>query len=320
MQGISTFIGIDISKNFFDVDSSSQEVRGRFDNTSEGHHRFLEALPEPKTCLIVIEATGAYQRALVADLVTAGHLVAVVNPRQVRDFAKGIGILAKTDRIDAAVIARFGRDVKPRPLAETHEKQGELEQLAARRRQLIQLRTSEKNRLGTVSLKEVRKSIQSVIDSVNKELKRIEKQILELVESDDDWKAKSDLVQTAPGIGRVNAITMVADVPELGRLNRQQISALVGLAPFANDSGEQKGKRHIRGGRSAVRAALYMAALSARTHNPVIRRFAERLEAQGKLPKVILTACMRKLLVILNTMVKNNTHWNHNLPHEILDN
>ena len=313
MQGVSIYVGVDVSKNFFDVDSSSRDVQGRFDSTPEGRSRFLEALPKPQTCLIVIEATGAYQRALVADLVTAGHLVSVVNPRQIRDFAKAIGILAKTDRIDAAVIARFGRDVKPRPLAETHEKQGELEELAARRRQLIQLRTSEKNRQGTVSLKTVKQSIQSVIDSVNKELKRIEARILELVESDDDWKAKSDLIQSTPGVGPVNAITFVADVPELGRLNRQQISALVGLAPFANDSGGQKGKRHIRGGRSAVRAALYMAALSARTHNPVIRRFAERLEAQGKLPKVVLTACMRKLLVILNTMVKNNTPWNPQL-------
>lgn len=313
MQGVSIFIGVDVSKNFFDVAAVSHELQGRFDNTPEGRGRFLEALPRSGTCLVTVEATGAYQRGLVADLVTAGHLVAVVNPRQIRDFAKAVGVLAKTDRIDAAVIARFGRDVKPRTLSEIHEKQDELEQLAARRRQLVQLRTAETNRKGTVSLKAVKKSIQAVIDQVNKELKRIEAQILALVESDDGWKAKSDLLQTTPGIGTVNAITFVADVPELGRLNRQQIAALVGLAPFANDSGTQKGQRHIRGGRSAVRAALYMAAVSARTHNPVIRRFADRLEAQGKLPKVILTACMRKLLVILNTMVKNNTPWNPKL-------
>lgn len=315
MQGTSIFVGVDISKDAFDVATyaCSEGVHGRFHNTSEGRGRFLEALPTPGTCLVVVEATGAYQRAFVADLVTAGHLVAVVNPRQIRDFAKGIGVLAKTDRIDAAVIARFGHDVKPRPLAEKHEKQEELEELAARRRQLIGLRTAEKNRQGTVSVKDVCKSIQIVIDQVNKELKRIESRILALVESDDDWKATSELIQTVPGVAEVTAITCMAHVPELGELNRQKISALVGIAPFADDSGTLKGKRRIRGGRRTVRNALYMAALSARRCNPVIKRFADRLAAQGKPPKVVLTACMRKLLVILNAMVKNNTPWNPKL-------
>ena len=310
MKDISTFVGIDVAKKSLDVATLPATTPRTFSHDTKGRTELLDNLPQPGTCLVVIEATGGYERLLVADLLDAGHLVAVVNPRQVRDFAKALGILAKTDRIDAAVIARFGQQVKPRPLAEVHEKQGELDQLVTRRRQLVALRTAEKNRFTMAHSKLVKRSLQLVIDTLNKEIKRIEKGILALVESDDQWQGKADILSSVPGVGNVTAATLIAEFPELGQINRQQAAALAGLAPFNRDSGKFKGKRAICGGRRTVRTALYMAALSAKTCNPVIRKFAERLKAEGKLPKVILTACMRKLLVILNTMLKTNTMWN----------
>ena len=309
MKDISTFVGIDVAKKSLDVATLPATTPRTFSHDGKGRRELLDNLPGPGTCLVVVEATGGYERLLVADLLDAGHLVAVVNPRQVRDFAKALGILAKTDRIDAAVIARFGQQVKPRPLAEVHEKQDELNQLVTRRRQLIALRTAEKNRFAMATSKPVKRSLQLVIDTINKEIKRIEKAILVLVESDDPWRGKSEIMSSVPGVGQVTTATLIAEFPELGQINRQQAAALAGLAPFNRDSGKFKGKRTISGGRRSVRTALYMAALSAKKHNPVIRKFAERLKAEGKLPKVILTACMRKLLVILNAMLKNNTLW-----------
>ena len=307
LKDISTFVGIDVAKKSLDVATLPATTRRTFSHDAKGRRELLGNLPQPETCLVVVEATGGYERLLVADLLDAGHLVAVVNPRQVRDFAKALGILAKTDRIDAAVIARFGQQVEPRPLAEVHEKQGELDQLVTRRRQLVVLRTAEKNRFTMAHSKPVKRSLQLVIDTLNKEIKRIEKEILALIESDDQWQGKADILSSVPGVGNVTAATLIAEFPELGQINRQQAAA---LAPFNRDSGKFKGKRSISGGRRTVRTALYMAALSAKTHNPLIRKFAERLKAEGKLPKVILTACMRKLLVILNTMLKTNTLWN----------
>ena len=310
MKDISTFVGIDVAKKSLDVATLPPSTPRTFVHDPPGRQELLDSLPEPGTCLIVIEATGGYERLLVADLLDAGHLVAVVNPRQVRDFAKAFGILAKTDRIDAAVIAHFGKKVKPRPLAEVHEKQGELDQLVTRRRQLVALRTAEKNRFAMAHSKPVKRSLQQVINTLIKEIKRIEKEIFVLVESDDQWRGKADILSSVPGVGDVTAATLIAEFPELGQINRQQAAALAGLAPFNRDSGKFKGKRSISGGRRTVRTALYMAALSAKTYNPLIRKFADRLKAEGKLPKVILTACMRKLLVILNTMLKTNTLWN----------
>lgn len=316
MEGISTFVGIDISKNSLDVHVLPAGNSMHVSNKTDGHRQLLDQLPQPGTCLVVVEATGGYERQLAAELAMGGHHVAVVNPRQVRDFAKGLGILAKTDRIDARVIARFGQHVQPRPLAEAHEKQAELSQLVTRRRQLVDLRTAENNRRELTS-KDVRKSIQQVVDTLNKEIKRVEKNILALVESDDDWKGKADLLQSTPGIGKTTAATLLSDLPELGNLNRQQIAALVGVAPLNRDSGQFRGRRSIWGGRASVRCTLYMAVLCAKRYNPVIRAFAERLNAQGKKPKVVTTACMRKLLVILNTMVKTNSHWNPHLEGSI---
>lgn len=310
MKNISIFVGIDVAKESLDVATLPATTPHTFSCDTKGHRELLDSLPKPKTCFVVVEATGGYERSLVAELLDAEHLVAVVNPRQVRDFAKALGILAKTDRLDAAVIARFGQQAQPRPLAQVHEKQDELDQLVTRRRQLVDLRTAEKNRQGMARSRQVKRSLQQVIETLNKEIERIEKEILTLVESDSRWKEKSDIMNSVPGVGQVTIATLIAEFPELGQLNRQQAAALAGLAPFNRDSGQHRGKRAIFGGRRTVRCALYMAVLSARRYNPVIRKFADRLKEEGKPPKVILTACMRKLLVILNTMVKNNTPWN----------
>jgi transposase len=305
-----SFVGIDIAKRTFDAHVLPERTSLKQQNDSKGRQQLREKLPPPGECLIVVEATGCYERALVAELVDAGHQVAVVNPRQARDFAKACGKLAKTDRIDAAVLARFGQAVELRTEAKIPEKQLELQDLVARRRQLVELRTAEMNRKENVISKFVRKSLQESVDALNKQIQRFEKRIAALVQSDDEWKQKLEIVQSTPGIGPNTSATLIADVPELGQLNRRKISALVGLAPFNCDSGEFRGRRAIRGGRASVRCSLYMAALSARRFNPVIKAFADRLAALGKKPKVIITACMRKLLVILNTMVKNKTHWN----------
>jgi transposase len=270
-------------------------------------------LPDPVGCLIVLEATGGYERQVVADLLDAGYRVAVVNPKRVRDFARALGLVAKTDRLDARVLALFAEKVQPPSAQKTPEKQAEIQQLVARRRQLIDLRTMESNRLEISPSKAARKSIQAVLKILERQIDRIEAAIEKLVESDDDWRQKTELVQSVPGLGGVTATTLVADVPELGQLNRQQISALVGLAPFNRDSGKHQGKRSIAGGRKSVRSVLYMAALAARRCNPVIKAFADRLTQHGKPFKVVLTACMRKLLVIVNALVKTGQTWNPKL-------
>ena len=308
-DSVNCSVGIDVSKAQLDVHLRPEGRAFKVPNAPDGHAVLLAALPVPGTCRITLEATGIYERRIVAELVNAGHYVSVVNPRQIRDYAKALGMLAKTDRIDAKVIARFGADVKPRPVVKTPEKQVELDQLVTRRRQLIQLRIAEINRFQGDLTKHVRKSLQRSIDAINKDLLRIDRAILDLVQSDDDWKHRFELLQTVPGVGSTTAAALVAELPELGELNRQKISALDGVAPYPNDSGTHRGQRSIRGGRKALRSALYMAALSASQHNPVLKKFAQRLKAAGKAGKVILTACMRKLLVILNTMIKQNTPW-----------
>lgn len=308
-----TFVGVDIAKDSLDVCFLATEKRFTTTNNQAGFRQLLQELPAIGSCLVVVEATGGYQREMVAELIAAGHQVAVVNPRQVRDFARGLGILAKTDRLDAEVIARFGQQAKPRPTEKMSEKQDELQQLVVRRRQLIDLRTAENNRLPLARSRSVIKSILSMVEQLQKKIRQIEKEITDLVESDDQLQYQATLMESVPGVGAVTAASLLAELPELGRLNRQEIAALVGLAPFNRDSGKFHGRRSIWGGRASVRKSLYMAALTARRCNPVIHAFAQRLEAAGKPFKVVLTACMRKLLVILNTIVKNNSAWNHKL-------
>jgi transposase len=303
------FIGIDVAKAKFDVALAPDKHVFQFSNDTEGYNELCEKLPQPSSCLIVMEATGGYEKPLVIHLIDKGYIVSVVNPRQIRDFAKAMNILAKTDTIDARVIAKFGELVRPRAIAITNKNQDELDQLVTRRRQLIATRTAEKNRQAQVQSKVVFKSIQRSLDALNKDIQRMDKEIAKLVESDEDWKSRLDILKSAPGVGDVVASTLVAELPELGTLNRNQISALVGVVPFNRDSGTLKGKRSIFGGRPAVRSALYMAALTAQKWNPAIKRFADRLKAKSKPPKVVLVACMRKLLITLNTMMKTKTKW-----------
>jgi transposase len=308
-----SYVGIDVAKESLDVCLLTESKRFTTTNDSPGFGQLLKALPTPGSCLVVLEATGGYQRAVVAELVTAGHQVAVVNPRQVRDFARGLGILAKTDQLDAEVIARFGQQAQPRALEKTSDIQQELQQLVTRRRQLIDLRTAETNRLEAATTKSVIKSLRSMIEQLQKKIRQVEKEITKLVESDEQLLCQAALMDSVPGVGAITAATLIAELPELGRLNRQEIAALAGLAPFNRDSGKFHGRRSIWGGRAAVRSVLYMAALTARRCNPVIQAFAKRLEQAGKPFRVVLTACMRKLLVILNTIVKNNSAWNHQI-------
>jgi transposase len=310
------FVGIDVAKHSLDVCVLGEDRCFTLTNDAAGLRQLVEKLPAAGSCLVVIEATGGYQQRAVAALVAAGHTVAVVNPRQVRDFARGLGILAKTDRLDARVIARFGQHAHPRPVEIGSEKQAELRELVTRRRQLIELRTAEQNRLETTTTKIVRKNVRHLVEQLDKQIRQLEEAIGELVESEPELSSKAVLLETVPGVGPVTITSLLVDLPELGRLSRQQVAALVGVAPFNRDSGKFHGRRAIWGGRAAVRSVLYMAALTARRFNPFIREFAQRLEAAGKPFKVVLTACMRKLLVILNAMVKKNLPWNPKLhPH-----
>lgn len=239
------FVGIDVAKNSLDVCVLPDGRRLSTINDRQGVRQVLEALPPAGECLVVVEATGGYQRVVVAALVAAGHRTAVANPRQVRDFARASGRLAKTDRIDAEAIARFGQHVQPRPVQNLPEKHERLEQLTARRRQLIELRTAEKCRLETASTKFVIRSVGGVIEQLDKFIRQVEKELSDLVENDDELQCRAAALQTAPGVGAVTAVTLVAELPELGRLNRQAISALVGVAPFNRDSGKFHGRRTI---------------------------------------------------------------------------
>ncbi len=308
-QSIVSFVGIDIAKDKIDLHVHPEGRRLSTTNDAKGFKEAKHFLPKPTTCLIVIEATGGYQRSLVETLLEAGHYVAVVNPRQVRDFARGIGVLAKTDAIDASVLARYAETTRPRTTSLPPENQAQLAELVTRRRQLVDLRTAEKNRRESLRVKAARKSVEQTIKFLDKQIEAIEKEIAALLKSDDDWNDKANLLMSVPGVGPKTVASLLADLPELGKLNRQEIAALAGLAPFNRDSGKYRGKRSIWGGRRSVRSALYMATLTAMRCNHVIRPFAKRLEAEGKPFKVVATACMRKLLVILNTMVKNNEHW-----------
>jgi len=305
----TTFGGIDVSKEQLDVVVSPDGTAFTLPYDAAGLGQLVDRLRALGPCLIVVEATGGYERRVVAALIDAGLAVALVNPRQVRDYARGVGQLAKTDRLDAAILARFAREVQPRPLAKTPEKQRELDELIGRRRQLLELQTAESNRRETTSSTRARQSIDQVLEVLAEQLEQLNAAIAALIESDDDWRHRQQLLQSVPGVGPVTSATLLAELPELGRLNRQEIAALAGLAPFNHDSGKFRGQRSIYGGRAGVRQCLYMAALSAQRWNPALRRFAERLHKAGKKFKVVITACMRKLLILLNRLVQTNSTW-----------
>lgn len=265
--------------------------------------------------MVVLEATGGIELPVVAALACDGIPTAVVNPRQVRDFAKALGKLAKTDRIDAQVIARFGQVTTPAAKPLPDERTQELIALVARRRQVVEMRTAELNRRRK-ALPVVRRRIERMLAVLETELADLDKDLQDRLKASPLWREQEDLLQSVPGVGKVLTMTLLAGLPELGSLNRKQIAALVGVAPLNRDSGAFRGRRMVWGGRAALRATLYMAALVATRCNPVLRPFYQRLLAAGKPKKVALTACMHKLLIILNAMVKYKTPWRHPLPQE----
>ena len=306
---VEKFVGIDVSKTTLDVciEPSNEELHVDYDDKGVAKivKRLLEALPT----LIVIEATGGLEVCIASELASKGLPVAVINPRQVRDYAKATGQLAKTDRIDAAVLAAFARAIRPavRPIKDKDSQ--ELDDLLTRRRQLIDMRVQETLRLGIAS-KLQKKSLVAHIAWLDKRIDDLDNDLTHRLRTSDVWRMKDDLLRGIPGVGPVTSVTMLAKCPELGTLNRREIAKLTGVAPLANDSGKRRGKRFIWGGRADVRAVLYMAALSAMSCNRAIKVFAQRLKKAGKPAKVVIVACMRKLLTIMNVMVKNNAQWN----------
>jgi len=308
------WVGIDIAKDKFDVHVRPLSQRFTFTNDAQGFVQLIvELRRHPALQMAVVEASGGYERSLVSHLIDASLPVSIVNPRQVRDFARCTGLRAKTDAIDAAVLAHFAELIETRPATKTPENQQELQDLVTRRRQIIQLRTMEQNRQYTAHGKLPCKTIDQTIKLFNKQLAEIELAITKLFTSNDDWKAKTSILSSVPGVGDTTAQQLLAEMPELGETNRAEAAALAGLAPYNHDSGKLKGRRCISGGRLDVRSALYMAAFNARRCNPMFVAFAQRLKAAGKPYMVVQVACMRKLLVILNSLLKTGQHWNPNL-------
>lgn len=303
------FVGIDVSKATLDVCVLPTGELFQVSNDAGGVSELLTKLRPLSPERVVMEATGGYETEAAVTLFLARFKVCVVNPRQVRDFAKASGQFAKTDRIDAAVIAKFAERMLPEVRTLADEPLRELEALVTRERQVQQMITAEKNRMGTAA-KSLRPRIQVHIDWMEQEMESIASELEAAIKKSPVWQEKVTLYTTAPGIGRRTGQRLVAQLPELGLLNGKQISALVGGAPFPRDSGVFKGQRRIRGGRASVRCALYMATLTAVRWNPVIKAQYERLRARGKPFKVAMIACLRKLLVILNTMARTNTPWN----------
>lgn len=308
MENSVRFVGIDVSKDHLDIHIRPDGQQQRFTNDSDGLTVLSEVLKRFPVQLIVMEATGGFEQRVVATLAADKQPVAVVNARRVRDFAKATGQLAKTDRLDAAVLSDFAEKLRPRTGALPDESLEELRALLVRRRQLVDMITAEKNRQTTAS-KRIRRHIQTHIDWLQKRLAEVDEDLSNSIQSSPIWKAKDDILQSMPGIGSTTSMTMLAALPELGSLNRRAIAALAGLAPMNRDSGRLRGRRSIQGGRHAVRASLFMATLVAARHNPVIRAMYQRLLALGKPKMVALTACMRKLLTILNGMLKTNSPW-----------
>jgi len=304
-----SFVGIDVSKNSLDVriEPLGESLCVAYDDT--GISKICQRLAEVSPTLIVMEATGGLETRLASELAAQGLPVAVINPRQARDFAKATGQLAKTDLVDAGVLAAFAQAIRPavRPLKDADTR--ELGDLVTRRRQLVAMRVQETLRVGATNSKALQKNLKSHIAWLDKQIAKLDDELIQRLRNSGVWKAKDDLLRTVPGVGAVTSLTMLAKCPELGQLNRRQIAKLTGVAPLANDSGKHRGKRFIWGGRADVRAVLYMATISAIRCNPVIKAFAERLKQTGKPAKVVIVACMRKLLTIMNAMIKSNTPW-----------
>jgi transposase len=308
-QPIEQWVGIDVSKAHLDVFIYPMGEQWQSGNSESGIAEIVKTLTSISVALVVLEATGGLEQAVTEALTQAGVAVVVSNPRRVRDFAKAMGKLAKTDRIDAQVLARYGEAVRPEVRSFASEQAKELQDWVLRRQQLVEMVSAERNRKSSARSEGAKEQIERHIEWLQGEVKALDQEIQRQLNQSQHWQQQQALLQSVPGVGVVTASTMIALLPELGQLTRQQIASLVGVAPMNCDSGKMRGKRFIMGGRSSVRSVLYMAALVATQFNPVIRAFYQRLLAQGKAKKLALVACMRKLLVMLNAMMKHRQPW-----------
>lgn len=309
MEKTPMWVGIDVAKARLDVAVRPSGESWEASNDEVGIAGVVERLRELGPELVVLEATGGLELAVAGALGAAGLAVAVVNPRQVRDFAKALGRLAKTDRLDARVLAQFGEAVRPEPRRLAAEQAQALGALLARRRQVVEMITAERNRLGSAAARPVRARIEAHIQWLRKDLDDLDRELHRHLQESSLWREQDQLLQSVPGVGPTVSVTLLAELPELGTLDRKQIAALAGVAPLNRDSGTLRGTRRVWGGRAPVRATLYMAALVASRHNPLIRAFYQRLLAAGKPKKVALTACMHKLLLILNSILRHQRPW-----------
>ena len=313
MSDSECFVGIDVSKETLDVlaDPAVAQLALHHSYDDASLRALCDRLAAVAPTLVVMEATGGLEQRLAAELAARGVRLAVVNPRQVRQFARASGELAKTDAIDARILCAFAKAIRPQAHPPHDAATRELADLLSRRRQLVDMRVQELQRQHTASSRTMRKSLAAHIAWLDKRIEQIDDDMGKRLRTSAVWRAKDDLLQSIPGVGPVMSRTMLGLCPELGVLNRREIAKLVGLAPLANDSGKYRGRRRIWGGRADIRRVLYMATQSAIRHNPTITAFAARLKAAGKLPKVVIVACMHKMLVIMNTMVKTAQPWQH---------
>jgi transposase len=308
MTNKNLFIGIDVGKDWLDFSIAGTNKIVRYGNHTDGISKLLEqiGLLEPK--LIAVEASGGYESDFVNELLQTDHQIAVVNPTRVRALANARGLLAKTDQIDARNIATYAELIQPEPKQAREDLDIRIRALIIRREQLVDMRAAEGNRLGTCH-ETIKADIREHLDWLERQIGILDNEIKQLVKSSQKWTNQTELLETMPGVGFITAVTVTASMPELGELNRQKIAALAGLAPYNRDSGKKRGKRRIFGGRQSVRRVMYMAALSATKHNPIIKKFYERLIEKGKPFKVAITACMRKMITIMNVMVKHQSAW-----------
>jgi transposase len=303
------FVGIDVAKDKLDLARSDTGECFRFSNDPTGIGQIVDSFKTTRPACIVVESTGGLERPLLEALLDAQLPVALVNPGRVRHFAIGAGFLAKTDRIDAAVLVQFAQRAKVRLTQKCSENQSELDALITCRRQLVRARAVQENCKSSTRSPSAVKAVAAIIKALDKQIELLDKKIRKLIDSDDDFKHMDKLLRSVPGVGPVLSSTLLAELAELGTTDRQHIGALVGVVPFNDDSGKHRGKRTIRGGRIQVRNVLYMNSVCAIRHNPLLKQFAQRLQKAGKSSKVIIVACMRKLLTLLNAMVRDDLMW-----------
>lgn len=306
-------VGIDVSKDKLDIHIDTLNQNFTVTNDGAGIQELRDRLLKLTIQRIAIEHTGGYQRRVAAELLDAGLPVSLVMPRRVRDYAKAMNLRAKNDRIDATLLAQFARIMNPAISEKTTENRLLLDELVGRRRQLVEYLATEKTRHQQAYDPTIRRGIRRLMDTLKTDLKDVEQAIAELIKNDDDWRKKVELLTSVPGVGTTTAATLLAELPELGNANRGQIAALVGVAPYDNDSGKYAGKRSVYGGRNSVRRMLYMATLTATRFNPAIRKLKQRLQKEGKVLKVMMIACLRKLLITLNAILKSGKPWEDKL-------